>query len=269
MSIQLYKDIQHKHITYTPPTKQGQIYYSQIHYKEQPLIVRTPVFICKNNGEEILKKSTHAIDVEIVEDDYSFYDFLVKLDDINIKETFTHSKEWFQKQIPLELIDDMYKRTNKPLKQKQKPIFQFKFPYQSGEPQCKIFNQRKEDVNMKQLEAGMKIELILHMKGLKFMKQHYYCDCYISQLKVHVNETISNWIPDDCVFSEEELDEEDIIDGEIIETIQQKTQEIDKRDAEKRDLEKRDLEKKELVETQIKDLQLQLEKLQGEREKLN
>ena len=26
--------------------------------------------------------------------------------------------------------------------------------------------------------------LILHVKGLKFLKQHYYCDVYVSQIKV-------------------------------------------------------------------------------------
>ena len=55
-----------------------------------------------------------------------FMIFSAGIDDRNIKETFKKNKEWFDKQIPLELIDDMYKRTIKPVKKDCKPSFSFR-----------------------------------------------------------------------------------------------------------------------------------------------
>ena len=188
------------------------------------------------------------IDTEGVSDKYGLYDFIVKLDDRNIKETFSQSKDWFQKEIPLELIDDMYKRTGKPLKNKQVPMIQWKVPFQSDKPLCKIFNQHKEDMSMIDIHKESHIELIVHIKGLKFLKQHYYCDCYVSQLKVHVNTHIPSWIPDTCVFSDEEMDLEDVIDGEILESLQQK-QSIES------------MAEKEKIHQQIQELQEKLKNL--------
>ena len=248
MSIYPYEDIKHEHISYARPVKHGQVYYSQISYKEQPLVIKTPICVCKCEGSEIIKKSTHMIDTEGVSDKYGLYDFIVKLDDRNIKETFSQSKDWFQKEIPLELIDDMYKRTGKPLKNKQTPMIQWKVPFQSDKPLCKIFNQHKEDMSMIDIHKESHIELIVHIKGLKFLKQHYYCDCYVSQLKVHVNTHIPSWIPDTCVFSDEEMDLEDVIDGEILESLQQK-QSI------------KSTAKKEMIQHQIQELQEKLKNL--------
>ena len=41
---------------------------------------------------------------------------LLNLDELNVKRTFENNKEWFGKEIPLEVIDNMYKRNNKPVK---------------------------------------------------------------------------------------------------------------------------------------------------------
>lgn len=245
MSIYPYQEIKHEHIMYSPPVKQGQVYYSQISYKENPLVIKTPLCICKNGGEDILKKSTHMIDTEGVTDKYGLYDFIVKLDDRNIKETCAQSKHWFQKEIPLELIDDMYKRTSKSLKNKQTPTIQWKLPFQSSSPLCKIFNQHKEDISLSDIHKDTNVELIIHIKGLKFLKQHYYCDCYVSQLKAHVNTQIPSWIPDTCVFSDEE---DDVIDGEILETLSRK-QISESQESEKKN-----------IQQQIRELQ---EKLEG------
>ena len=43
-----------------------------------------------------------------------FYDSFVNFDELNVKKTFENNKDWFGKDIPLEVIDNMYKRSNKP-----------------------------------------------------------------------------------------------------------------------------------------------------------
>ena len=41
-----------------------------------------------------------------------------QIDDKIIKTTYDNSFEWFKQKIPLEVIDEMYKRLTKPLKKK-------------------------------------------------------------------------------------------------------------------------------------------------------
>ena len=108
----------------------------------------------------------------------SFYDFLLNLDDRNIKETFKRNKEWFGKEIPLEMIDDMYKRTIKPVKKDSKPCFSFKLPVIKGKVQCHIYDQRKICQDIQKLVPNSEIIFILHVRGLKFLKQHYYLKSY-------------------------------------------------------------------------------------------
>ena len=48
--------------------------------------------------------------------------------------------------------------------------------------------------------------------------RHYYCDFYISQIKLHVKQDTNYHFPDTCLLSDDE-DCEEIIDEEIIETL--------------------------------------------------
>ena len=221
------------------------------------------------DGSDISKKSTTNLVAEMVENDFKFYDCMLKLDERNIKETCSRSKEWFQKEIPLELIDDMYKRSNKPIQKGQKPSFQFKVPFLKEEPRCKIFDHTKVLVPIEKMVKGSEIECVIHVKGLKFLKQHYYCDCYISQIKVRLPKKPEYHIPDECLLSDsdddeadkvdEESDATDMIDQEIVETIERKEKEEAQLIREK---------EKSAIQEKIDELQKEIQELTDERDKL-
>ena len=214
MGILKHTDVDLKKINYMKPEKQGTIYYSSINYdKNQPLHIQTPKMICKSNGIEASKKTNPTLESETINNDFSFYDFMLNLDDRNVKETFKNNKEWFDKDIPLEVIDDMYKRTNKPIKKDSKPIFSFKLPIIKEKVQCLIYDQKKICLDVQKIIPNSEIVFVIHVRGLKFLKQHYYCDCYISQIKVFLSKDQKYSILDTYAIDD---DEEKNIDNEII-----------------------------------------------------
>lgn len=184
MTIQIHTELDIKSINYRKPEKQGLVYYSAIDYNKEPFYLQTPKMICKKGGLEIIESKNNILDMETMNVDYSFYDTFVNLDELNIKKTFENNKQWFGKEIPLDVIDNMYKRSNKPVKKDSKPIFGFKVPMSKGHVQCQIYDQKRTCVDLNKLKEGQEVVCILHIKGLKFLKQHYYCDIYISQIKV-------------------------------------------------------------------------------------
>ena len=206
---------------------------------------------CSSNVLESIQNGNSNLDCETINTDFSFYDFFLNLEDRNIKETYKKNKDWFGKEIPLQLIDDMYKRTTKPVKKDSRPSFSFKIPTIKNKVQCQIYDQRKICLDVSKLEKDVEIIFILHIKGLKFLKHHYYCYCYISQIKVLSSEEKYSII-EDCVIEDDEPVEsdKDILDETIVlEMLKQK------------ELEKmKDIRKKEL-EAEILKLQQELNNL--------
>ena len=233
MSILRHTELDYKGINYKKPEKQGLIYYSAIDYQNNPFYLQTPKMVCKKNGHEISESKNNNLEMEPLNVDFSFYDAFVNFDELNVKKTFENNKDWFGKDIPLEVIDNMYKRTNKPVKKDSKPIFSFKVPISKGNVQCQIYDQKKTCVDLKKIKEGTEIVCILHLKGLKFMKQHYYCDIYISQIKVFLEGDHKYTILDSYSFNDaeeehnelKELEKDLMLDNEFLESIRDKEKE--------------------------------------------
>ena len=130
-SIRKYEDIDVKDMIYNSPVKIGSSYYASIGYGEncEPLYIQTPKIKSLHNLEHIKGKSNPYLEVEIPNGKYDIYDFFLNMDDQNMKTTFKNSKSWFKKELPLEAIDDMYKRTVQPVKKHQNPKHTGKEPY--------------------------------------------------------------------------------------------------------------------------------------------
>lgn len=215
-----------KKIAYTKPEKQGAYYYAPMAYDtNQPIHIQTPRMKLRISGKAILDKANPAIDAETMGNDFRFYDLMVAIDDRNIKETFKNNKEWFHKDIPLELIDDMYKRSCKPVKKDGKPQFSYKIPIMKGEVQCPIFDQHQNRRELKDLPQDSEIILVVHIRGLKFLKQHYYCDMYVSQMKVFMPQTEKFAILNECLIDEEGIPAE-VLDESVLNELKQKRETI-------------------------------------------
>ena len=236
MSILRHTELDLKKINYKKPEKQGLIYYSAIDYQNNPFYLQTPKMVCKRNGHEISEGKNNNLEMEPINIDFSFYDAFVNFDELNVKKTFENNKDWFGKDIPLEIIDNMYKRSNKPVKKDSKPIFSFKVPMTKRIVQCQIYDQKKTCIDLNQLKEGTEIVCILHLKGLKFMKQHYYCDIYISQIKVFLDGDHKYTILDSYSFNDieeeenelKELEKDLMLDGDFLESIRDKGTERNK-----------------------------------------
>jgi len=210
MSILRHDELDFKKINYNKPEKQGVIYYSSMNYDNKPFYLQTPKMTCKNGFKDIINSNTSLLETEPVNMDYSFYDSLLSLDEKNVKCTFENNKSWFDKNIPLEIIDNMYKRNNKPVKKNSKPRFSFKVPMIKDKVQCQIYDQKKICVDFEKIQENTEVVLILHVKGLKFLKQHYYCDIYISQIKVFLEGNNKYSILDNYAFNDKEEEESEL-----------------------------------------------------------
>ena len=251
MNIYKHSDIDIKKINYDKPEKNGSFYYSPINYKNEPFHIQSPKMKCSSNILESITNGNNNLDCEPINNDFSFYDFFLNLEDRNIKETFKKNKDWFGKEIPLQLIDDMYKRTTKPVKKDSKPSFSFKIPVIKNKVQCQIYDQKRICLDASKLEKDCEIIFILHIKGLKFLKHHYYCDCYISQIKVLTNEEKYNIMQEYAIQEEEIVKEDfDILDEEVISEMEKQKEE-----------EKLKEEQKKNIQQEILKLQQQLDNL--------
>jgi len=243
METQRYDSLDFKRIQYSKPEKRGAFYYSDITYGSsgsgKPLMILCPKLKTKISGSESLTKASPTLELEPETNDFSFYDSLLKLDERNIKETYEKGKDWFGKEIPMDLIDDMYKRATKPLKRDQRPSYSFKIPMEKKEPRCKVFTGQRSPCPLTDVAEGAQVVTVLHIRGLKFLKQNYYCDYYVTQMQILGTKDPKFLIPEECLISDDEgghpgqggqggdIDrereaEDDLIDGEILESIQER-----------------------------------------------
>lgn len=267
MSILKYDNVDISSINYSKPEKIGSSYFGSISYGDnlKPFYIQTPKLKCLNSIEEMKDKKNPFLEVEIPKGKFDIYDLFLSLDDQNIKTTVKNSEEWFKKELPLEAIDDMYKRTTKPFKKDSNPSLKFRLPMIKNEIQCGVYNQQKVFVDLNEVKEGSEVILILHIRGLKILKHNFYCDCYISQVKLFQENEYSkyNIIKDYALVDEEEEEPnfDDIFDEEILKTFEEEK----RLKKEKEEEEKRLKEEK---EQKIKQLQEEIQKKKEEMEGL-
>ena len=80
MSIYQHTDIDLKKVNYGKPEKQGVIYYAPINYNNEPFYLQSPKMICKSDGQHVIEKKNNSLELETLNADYSFYDFLLNID---------------------------------------------------------------------------------------------------------------------------------------------------------------------------------------------
>ena len=222
-------DVDISEINYMNPEKINQSYFASMNYsnKSQPLYIQTPKLKCKTNISDLKDKKIPYLEVEVPRDKMYIYDFLLSLDDNNIKKTVENSQEWFGKEIPLEAIDDMYKRTTRPFKKNTLPSIRLRLPTIKNDIKCGVYNQHRVFVGLDQVTDNSDVVIILHIRGLKILKTTYYCDCYISQIKVFQElEAKYNIIPEYSIVEDDtEEDTDNIFSEEIYYSEQEKMKE--------------------------------------------
>ena len=202
-------------LNYSKPIHQQNVYYGSIDYNETPCYIQTPKIVI--DDIKVDNKQTYII-VKLDPTDFSLYDYFVKLDDHNVSSTYTSSNNWFNKELPMDVLEGMYRRITQPFKKGDIPTLTFKIPIQKQKVQCKIYDQSNTTLHFDQLSKGDMIACIIHIKGLKFLKKDYYCDLYISQIKLCKH--MEYIIPNQCLIEgddeETSLFDYEILDEEVI-----------------------------------------------------
>ena len=250
-----YDDIDFSKLKFTKPEKQSNLYYSNITYDGKPFFLQTSKLKIISDVKKLNMKLP-SIEFQILGENFDLYDVFMKLDDKLIKTTYSQGKEWFNQSIPLENIEEMYKSICKPLKKYSNPTIKFKLPLENDEILSKIYDQNRKSMKTEDIQVGQEAICIVHIRGIKFMKQQYICDIYINQMKVCVPKNNDYLIPNECIINDmdEDISDEEIVDLEVIEEIENKRLRLI-------ESKKKELAKLKLLEEKIKKMNSEIENI--------
>ena len=88
-------DVDIRKINYVKPEKVGGSYFSSINYGDNltPLYIQTPKLKCITNISDMQNKKAPYLEIEVPNGKLNIYDFLLSLDDNNIRTTVKKSQE--------------------------------------------------------------------------------------------------------------------------------------------------------------------------------
>ena len=254
-----YKDLSIEDMTFTTPERIGNSYMCNLYHDDSLVYVQTPILEVSNVNISDDEDDNY---IEITSDNKQFIDFLLEMEDNCVKSTFDNSGDWFKKDIPYEAIDNMYKEKDIDMyEEENKYLTKFRLPVLNNKVQCNIFNKDKEIIDISELNEK-NIIMILHFKGLKILKDSFYLDCYINQIKV-IDTNKYNILEDYAIiedYEDHEIDE-NMFEQEIQEILDQEKLEKEKIELEK--LHKIELEKREKIKSD------KLEQINKLKEELN
>ena len=126
-------------INYSKPEHQQNVYYGSISYNGLPCYIQTSKMTFVDMRDDKTSKQRYLV-VTVDPRDFSFYDCLVTLDDHNLASTYKSSKEWFQKELPMDILETMYRRITKPFKKDDIPEIELRIPITKKKIQCNILH---------------------------------------------------------------------------------------------------------------------------------
>ena len=260
-SVVKYDNIDFSKINYSKPEKIGNSYFGSISYDSSvhPLYIQSARVKSLVNGSDIKDKKNPFLEFELMDGSLDFYDFILSIDDENIKRTTQNSELWFNKEIPHESIEDMYSRISKPCKKHENPRLKLKLPVIQNTVQCAIYNQNRIFIGMDEIKKGSELILIIHIRGLKVLKQSFICDCYVSQIKLfQENNPSYTVIQEYSIIDDEKDDYDDIFSQEFKE-------ELDETSKQKKTLREKKEESILEKEFKVRQQKLHQEKMEKER----
>ena len=150
MNILAYKKINFTRIHHQDPMKKGNYLLTQTFYKFNndniPILIQTPKL--KTDIGIVNNESRSYIEFNIDESQREFYDFLYRIDELNISITHQNSNSWFEQNLPLDIIDDLYISPIKVNKVTNKPVFKLKVPIYKTKKGCEVFSNQKIPIDI-------------------------------------------------------------------------------------------------------------------------
>ena len=72
---------------------------------------------------------------------------------------------------------------NEIVESEKKQYLYLKLPVINNKIQCNTYNRDQDIIDIDDIN-GKNVIMILHFKGLKILKNNFYLDCYINQIKL-------------------------------------------------------------------------------------
>lgn len=212
IKVQHFNDIDLSNIHFTEPkkTRSGsyllEIYQLDKDNKKENLFIQTPKL---KNVDGIHFNDTKAfIDFEFKQDQPELYQFFIDIDEKCIQETHKNSKKWFRKSLPFDVVEEYYKSNIKLGRNHKVPTIRFKLPVSKKQIQTEIYNQQRQKISFVDVNPGDEMVNVLHIIGLKFLKQQFVLEIQLLQSKLYKEDNIQKQLGYIIKDEVEEFDED-------------------------------------------------------------
>jgi hypothetical protein len=203
-----YRKFNFSKLEYIEPKKKANVVSSSIYYRASinkviNLFIRTPLMctvsgICKKNNNYYID-----LELDITNKHCDFYDFMNKFDNNNKQVVFQNSIEWFNEQLPLDVIDDYYIPSVTLVSGGKLPIIRVKIKSKGDIIIPKIFNNYGAEVDLSYVSPKDEIEAVIILDELKFFKEKFTPEWSLGQLKVFKKKFKSIVIPEQYLLADE------------------------------------------------------------------
>lgn len=208
-----FKNVELTNINFSNPEKFKGSYMCYAKYSNgDHLHIQTPKM---RNLDGIHKTDTRAhLDLYFQKEHVDFYNFLGDFDDNNIQIIKTKSNNWFNKDIPNDILEELY---NTPLKHKNPPKFKLKIPLSRGNVDIEIIDLENKAIDYTDIPNNSEIVVLLKFVGLKFLKEQVLAEWLPVQIKVcsKVESKKKSLIDDSLIKETPYIDIQELNDDEL------------------------------------------------------
>jgi len=148
-------------LTYQNPTKLRGNIYSCNPDKPFDILIQTKDIILKSGIIENDKEAYIELDVKGTD----LQTFIDNIDKYNINYVHKKCKEWFDREVSYESIEEFY------ISNLNNGILRISIPYVRKKIEIKVFDDKKNVVDYKDLKEGSKVVLCFRINGLKWLKK--------------------------------------------------------------------------------------------------
>ncbi len=176
----------------------GTVSYRLSKNQVMPIFIETPKLRTSSGLVKVDNKYYMEFELDITSE---FYDFISKFDEKNVIQCHFNGRDWFGQQIPFDVIEDYYKSPIKLQRGGKKPTLKVKIPSYRGKILSEIYNVKREQVDVSQVETDDEIVAILTFAGLRFLSQQFIAEWELSKLKL-LKSTELQTLPSGYLFSD-------------------------------------------------------------------
>lgn len=191
-----YRNISLPNIIYKKPVnKKSIILYKNENNSDMLSIITPELKILEINNDNIICKLQDNYDINFIEK-------LKELDQLNISNTYFNSKEWFNKEIPIEVVNNYYKSAVNNNK--------IKFNFKKEDNVLKIeyiIDNNNNYLEINKLKENDNIKMKILYNGILFKKNEFNPIIYIQSIKIN-NKQNDDFISDDDELSNYSSDNE-------------------------------------------------------------